>query len=463
VTLPRDPSAEPARPAEAPPPAEARARVVLLTSTSWWPLAARIAMRFAALGWRVEASCPPGHPLRHCGAVTRLHPYPALRPLPALRGLLATARPDLVLPCDDRCAQDLYALHAQLDAADSDPARAGARLIARSLGRPDAYPILAQRSALIAVARAEGLHAPLTRAVDGAGALRAALADIGLPAVLKVDGTWGGLGTVVVTTAAQAERRRAALSRPLGAARAFKRLLIDRDPYYLQPWLDGTVPRVNVQRFIAGRPANSLAACWDGEVLARSDVEVLRANGALGASTVVRAIEHPDMARTAERLARRLGLSGFIGFDFMIEDGTGHAHLIEVNPRSTPLCHLALGPGRDPIGALVARLAEMPAPGPAPDCPSATGNPIIAFFPQAWLADPGSALLRIGHHDVPWDDPALVRELLRLSYPHRGVLARLLAGLRGGRGAGTPESLQLPFVKDIAEANAAAYRAEGSR
>jgi hypothetical protein len=119
-------------------------------------------------------------------------------------------------------------------------------------------------------------------------------------------------------------------------------------------------------------------------------------------------------------------LSGFCGFDFMIEEGTGHAHLIEMNPRGTPLCHLAFGAGRDPIGALVARLQGTPPPVDAP----LTSNPVIAFFPQAWLSDPTSPFLQAGYHDVPWEDPGLLQELLRRPYPDRGLLARLLVRLR---------------------------------
>jgi len=413
----------------------AQPRTVLLTSTSWWPFTARIAMRFAALGWRAEALCPSGHPLRHATAVDRVHDYPALWPQAALRSAIAAARPDLIVPCDDRAVGHLHDLHARLHDADPpDQAvadREVARLIARSLGRTDSYPVAARRSELIGLARAEGLRAPAMHLVGDAAGLRAALAEIGLPAVLKVDGSWGGLGTMLVRTAAQAEQAYRQLARPLDAVRALKRLLVDRDPYHLPPWLTGAAPRVNVQAFVAGQPANSLAACWNGDVLASIHVEVLHAHQDLGASTVVRVIEHPEMARATERLVRRLGLSGFCGFDFIVEAGGGHAHLIEMNPRSTPLCHLALGPGRDPIAALVARLEGAASPITAP----VTDNPVIAFFPQAWLAEPGSARLRSGYHDVPWEDPLLMQELIRLPYPNRGVLARLLAWLRQDRHA----------------------------
>jgi hypothetical protein len=392
-------------------------RRLLLTSSCWWPSPARIAMRFAALGWHVEAVCPSGHPLRETAAVDRVHGYGALRPLAALEAAIAAAQPGLIVPCDDRSAMHLHDLHARLDAAGA-PA---AQLIERSLGRIESCRIAQTRSELVRIAREAGVRAPEMLPVESAAALRAALAEVGLPAVLKVDGTWGGIGVMAVRSTEQAERVRSQLARRPDAARALKRLLVNRDPYHLRPWLDGVAPKVGVQRFVPGRPANSVAACWDGEVLAAIHVEVLCPIRSFGPSSVVRVIEHPEMAKATKTMARRLGLSGFCGLDFMIEDATGDAHLIEINARPTPLCHLGLGAGRDPVAALVARLEGAPPPAPA----AVTDKPVITFFPQAWLAEPNSEALRTGYHDVPWEDPGLLRELVRPPYPARSLLARL--------------------------------------
>jgi ATP-grasp domain len=400
-------------------PASERPGTALLTSSSWWAFPARIAMRFAALGWRVEAVCPPGHPLRAARAVARLHPYAALRPAASLAAAITAAEPDLIVPCDDRAVTHLHDLHRRPEMRP---------VIARSLGRAESFQVVDRRADLIRIAREEGVLAPETRLVENVAALRAVLDDFGLPVVLKVDGSWGGLGTQVVHTAAEAERALGMLARPIGAARALRNLLVDRDPFNLLPYFARMPQRVNVQRFVRGRPANSLVACWEGEVLAGIQVEVLSGHEGLGSSTVVRVIKHPDMTRAAQTLARRLGLSGFYGFDFMIEDATGRAQMIEMNPRSTQLCHLGLGAGRDPIAALLARLQG--AAGPPPALLPVTDKSVIAFFPNAWLLKPDSAFLSTGYHDVPWSDPDLMRELVRQPYYDRGLLARLVARLR---------------------------------
>lgn len=375
-------------------------------------------MAFAELGWHVEAICWYGHPMAHTRSVRRIHHYRPLRPVAALSTAIARAAPDLVVPCDDRAVSDLHALHEQARASGD---HALALLIERSLGNPRAAASVRGRAALIAVAREEGVRAPLTLPVVTSADLRAALGQVGLPAMLKADDSWGGLGVAVATTPAEADTLFAQLSGRLSAVRVFKRLLVDRDPFWLLTWLRGARPRVNVQAFVPGRPANCILACWNGEVIASIHVDVLHARHANGPATIVRVCDHPEMAETARRIARRLGLSGFCGLDFIIEDETGAAHLIEMNQRMTPLGHLALGEGRDPVAALTARHTGRDRTGR----PAMTTDNVIAFFPTAWQLEPDSRELSNCYHDVPWSDPGLVRELVRRAWPKHNWLARI--------------------------------------
>lgn len=399
---------------------------VLIASTTWWASPSRLAMAFAALGHRVEVICPAHHPLLKTSAVHRRYRYRPYRPLSGLAKAIAQAEPALIIPCDDRAVLHLHQLQAQA-AAQGSPL---AGVIARSLGDPRHYAAVDCRSALIAAARAAGAGAPDMAVVATPDQLADALHRVGLPAVVKVDGTWGGFGVEYVTTPKQAEAAIARLSRPLGAIRAFKRLIVNRDPFSILPWLHREKPLANLQAFVTGRPANCAVACWQGEVLARISCEVISARGETGNSTVVRVVDSPQMAEAAQRIVRHLGLSGFHGFDFLI-DGAGAAHLLELNPRGTPSCHLALGPGADLVAALSARLYGTP---PSPRNRDAQSD-IIAFFPQAWFLDPSSTALHTGFHDVPWEDPVLVRELTKAAWPDRGVLVRLSNWLRVGRKA----------------------------
>ncbi len=424
----------------------AAAGTILIASTCWWAFPARIAMEFAAMGFRVEATCPLGHPLRSTRAVDRLHHYRPLDPLGGLAAAIAAAQPTLIVPCDDRAVTHLHALHARLSAAASPeaalrdaalpPARppprdARAALIERSLGAARFYPIADSRTDLIDAAREAGIPAPAMYSVGNRDELRRALTQLGFPAVMKVDGTWGGLGVMVIDNLLHAEQAFAKASRRLTARQVIKRLLVDRDPMHVLPWLAGGRPKVSVQRFVQGRPAFCAVSCWEGRVLAAISMEVLNAHNPVGASTIVRRVDHPLMEDAAARLVGRLKLSGLCGLDFVIETATGQPFLVELNARSTPVCHLALGEGRD----LLTTLASSATGSPIAERPLLTANDTIAFFPQAWLLEPGNPLLKTGHHDVPWEDPVLMRELLRLPWPDRGWLARALSRHRKGRSA----------------------------
>jgi predicted ATP-grasp superfamily ATP-dependent carboligase len=142
-------------------------------------------------------------------------------------------------------------------------------------------------------------------------------------------------------------------------ARAVKRALVDHDKTLLWPSLLRRQFVVNAQEFVAGREATSAVACWRGAVLASLHFEVINKRDSAGPSSVVRLVENSEMSFAAEKMVRRLNLSGLHGFDFMLEARTGNAHLIEINPRATQVGHLALGPGRDLPAALYAALSGL--------------------------------------------------------------------------------------------------------
>jgi hypothetical protein len=204
---------------------------------------------------------------------------------------------------------------------------------------------------------------------------------------------------------------------------AWKRWLINRDPIALWYWRRKELPCITIQEFIPGRPANTMLACWQGEVLAAVTVEVITAQGATGAATVVRLIRNEEIKEAARILARKFNLSGFHGLDFVLSDETGAAYLIELNPRCTQLGHLQI-PGQGSLAAMIAsrlRQVEIPVP-PLEEC---IQGDTVAFFPQAFNWNPKSPYLHQGYHDVPWEEPALVRQLLRKDWPERQWLSKL--------------------------------------
>jgi hypothetical protein len=141
-------------------------------------------------------------------------------------------------------------------------------------------------------------------------------------------------------------------------------------------------------------------------------------------------IEHPEMAAASESIARRFKLSGLHGLDFMLEAHTGNAHLIEINPRSTQVGHLSFGLERDLPAALYAALTGKE----VQPTPKVTENDTIALFPQEWARDPNSEFLQSAYHDVPWEEPQLIRSCVRKgrqnARPSRHGLPAALSGDR---------------------------------
>jgi hypothetical protein len=202
-----------------------------------------------------------------------------------------------------------------------------------------------------------------------------------------------------------------------GVGFALKRLLINRDPLALWLWRNRKVPKVTIQHFIPGRPANTMFVAREGEVLSSVTVEVISSQGATGAATVVRLIQNAEISEAVHLLARKLKLNGFHGLDFMLEEGSGAAYLLELNPRCTQLGHLRIQGQGDLAGVLTAALRGINPPA-EDDCIT---EDTIAFLTQASLNSPH---LRGVYHDAPWQEPELLSELLREPWPDRQLVAR---------------------------------------
>lgn len=284
-----------------------------------------------------------------------------------------------------------------------------ARLIEESLGDPASFAAIRARSVTMRIAREEGVHVPETARIDSLEGLRAWLVEHGFPSLLKSDGTSGGLGVKSVFNFEEAVSCFNKLNAPPLIARMIKRAVIDRDLTLIVPTLLRRVPVVNVQKFVSGREATSAVACWKGRVLASIHVEVIRTTREKGPASVVKRIDSGSIDWSVEAMVSRLGLSGLCGFDFILEEGTDNPYLIEINPRATQTCHLGLGAGRDLTASLYAELAGES----VVRARTVTDKPTIALFPQEWQSNPSSQYLRTAYHDVPWEEPELVRMCIR--------------------------------------------------
>ena len=390
-----------------------RRPAILLAATLWWPLSSRLAIRFIQYGCKVSAICPKGHYLRYVEGLDRVFPYRGLSSLASLELAIREMKPDIVIPCDDRVVWQLHELHRLKSDLRS--------LIEVSLGVANGFEHVERRDLLLADARALGICIPTTRRVTSEAEVHDWFAEGAQAAVLKLDGTWGGEGVAIAHSEQEAIAAFRKFSRPSGIATAIKRLLVNRDPLSLSSWSKQGPPAIILQQMIEGWPANSMIACWKGEVLAMVSVEVLASQGPTGAAFLVRMIESDDMTKAAHLLAGKLELNGFFGLDYQVDRSTGRPHLIEMNPRCTQLGHLPLAGGIDLASALCARLT-----GKA--CPSREASlegRVVAFYPQAGHWNSTSPQPREVYYDIPQGQAELVRELARPSWPERQWISRI--------------------------------------
>lgn len=369
---------------------------VLLVTTVRWPSAGRLAGAFTQAGCGVEVLLPSEHPATHSRYFTRVHSYRPMNGLVSFLDAMTAAEPDLVIPLDDRATSLLLRAHAE---GPTDVAL----LIERSLGNIEAYPLLMSRGGFLAAAWEADIRTPLTFTIADEDELENALSEAGFPAVLKADGTWGGDGVFVVQDSEEARRAWRRLSDPPSLLRSLARAIRRSDMHHLNDAFKPRTAAVSLQKFVPGKAATTSLACWQGKLLAANHLETLASQETNGPASVLRRIDNAEMSEAASRLVSRFGLSGLHGLDYICDD-QGRMHLLEINPRSPQSSYLNFGPGRDLIFALAGKLQGR-THSPRQHVP----GDVVALFPQEWMRDPTSLHLKTAFHDVPWDDPALIR------------------------------------------------------
>jgi hypothetical protein len=395
---------------------------ILLVVSNRWALTVRLAVALRELGGSLAFVCPfPGHPIRTVYGIGRIYRYNGRRPLESLRLAIEDFVPEIIIPLCDRSVQHLHELHFQCK-LHGERRQTIQALIEFSLGAAEGFPIVSSRYDLLKLAKDEGIRVPETIRVDTAEDLRPWRKRP--PWLLKADGTWGGRGVRRADSIASGEKALRELTTRASLLGLVKELVLNRDRDWIVSNWSGKRPEVIAQCLIVGRPANCAVVCWQGEVLAGIAVEVIRADGPRHPANVVKVVEGEEMLEAAHRIARRLRLSGFFGFDFMIEAGTGSTYLIEMNPRCTPPCSLCLGEGRDLVAEIWAKLTQQPVLCREP----ITQKTRIAYFPQALRRSSDSrdiSELYSAYLDIPGGNPELIHELLH-PWSERSLAGRLL-------------------------------------
>lgn len=324
-------------------------KVIFASSTDWaWP--AKLARSFRDAGIGVAAVSDARSPLHDAVGAAHAHMLRHASPLRSLTRAIETERADVILCCDDRLVWILTRLYNLAERVSRDPERIRA-VIWRSLGEAIVRPELLSRNALLHLARGEGVRVPASMNLASKSDLQVWAALHGFPAFLKMDGTVGGRGVIEIADFAAARHATNSTARTVRLAKELGKFLLGRERLTFWNRVQGRRSKMSIQSAVAGQPANILVCSERGNVIASTCVRVCTTLYRNGPAAAVKPVHSPEMKEAASRIVHRLGVSGLLGFDFMIENETGHAILIEMNPRATQTTLLTTSFDRDPVEA----------------------------------------------------------------------------------------------------------------
>lgn len=192
-----------------------------------------------------------------------------------------------------------------------------------------AMAIATNKERTLAIAQRLGIAVPRGMLLQNASQVPTAVAEIGLPAVVKPTESWlsdGRTGTWVgpqlVTTLEETRRAVRALEQLGGVA-------------LVQTFLSGR--REAVSLFYANDRVHARFAQW-----------AKRMNPPLGGESVLRQsiAVPPDLGGQAEALVREIGLEGYSEVEFR-RSAAGVPHLMEINPRLSASVEIAVRSGVD--------------------------------------------------------------------------------------------------------------------
>jgi hypothetical protein len=361
-------------------------RRALLLSVQNWPQACRLPKYLRLGGFAVAACTPKSELLNLSSSLDSVFELPQPGPgqlEPTLQQILAACRqwhPHVLLPCDDLSADVLDRLFLRVQSDKPADAVQLQQLLIDSRGHPTRARLARSKHHALAWAHDMGLFTPAQHLCHTQAELPALVKRTGYPVVLKGEYGVAGLGVVICHSESD-----------LGAA-------------WTRASMAGTVA---VQQHIGGRPAFCTAASWRGRLISANAFEVIQAwPEPVGPSTVIRHVQHEAMLAATRTFVERTGCSGIVSLDFILtpED---RACFLECNPRPVPATHLGHGLGNDLFAALHAAMTGRAAPA----TPAASGQ-TIALFPKEYARDPASPWLWKAWHDVPWDEPAILRSFL---------------------------------------------------
>ena len=200
---------------------------------------------------------------------------------------------------------------------------------------PSPYEILSlhDKSRLNETAVSAGVDAPKTFAPGSLADAKAIAEGVDFPVVLKLRQTCNSGGLVFVEN-------------PADIAREYIRLVGRHDVP------ENALPII--QQWVRGPLICTLELAQRGAIKGQVLCQGIRTVPRVGGTTVARqSVRHELCEEASRKVIGHLGFSGFIGFDYIVDDASGKVYLIDCNPRCSVNIHLAARGGCDMISSWI--------------------------------------------------------------------------------------------------------------
>jgi hypothetical protein len=322
-----------------PPPNGQKIRILFI-ATNTWSSSGQLLSALITIGFQLAVVCPAGSPIEEIKNLIARYNYRPWQSLRSIKTAIADWSPSLLVCNDDIAIRELHNIHYQACIDSHSPENSAlVELIELSLGDPRSFTMSRSKSRLMSVAEALQIPYPPTIIVNSYQDIDQQLGRLVYPALLKLDELWGGRGIRLVHNHHELLQAVVELSFHHDWPKSLRQLAARGIQYLPDSWRPAIPRNLSIQRYIGGRPANRAVVCWQGKILAGISIEALEIDSEFGPTRLARIIDNTELAKAAERIVANQKLSGFLGFDFMLDDAN-RAWLLEMNPRATPACHL---------------------------------------------------------------------------------------------------------------------------
>ncbi len=376
--------------------------MIALEPGRWGP--ARLIFPLSESGFHIAVLCPSENPINKSSHISKHYDLPYIKSWRRFAGQLcrvvATWRPDLILPCDERVIAALHFIIRKKLSGQRVISDQLLQLLLLSIGNPDRFDAMILKNETRRLAIKLGMAVPEGTQVDSVASAVRVAGNLGFPVYLKSSFSWAGLGTYECSSAAEVERAFRKLNPQRTRVKDVCRFILKRDWY-------PKYTAIEVQRAIPGKSAMYNLLTWRGKYLGGFFATREETTGNNGPSSVVKIGANQKCEAIARKMANALGLTGFCAFDFIWDEDKQHAVLLECNPRPNQVNHLGARIGMD----LCAALAES-YHGKSTQIQFATRTTTVPLFPQEWLRSEQSALAKRTELDIPSSDPKLLSFML---------------------------------------------------